>query len=152
MATPADDAASKKKLKLPKLSKKLLIIIIAGVLVLGGGGAGAYFMYFSGPSKPAAKPAPKPGKVVPLEAITLNLRDGHFLKIKLALQATADAKEAPDGSKALDITIATFSNLSVAELSSGPARETAKKELTKKITEAYKGEVYDIYFTEFVMQ
>jgi flagellar protein FliL len=150
MSTAAGEEPKKTKKKF-KLSKKLLIIIVAAVLVLGGGGGGAYFMFFSG-SKETAKPAPKPGKVVPLDAITLNLRDGHFLKIKIALQATIDATETPDGSKALDIMISQFSNLSVAELSSGPARETAKKELSKKISEAYEGQVMDIYFTEFVMQ
>src|SRR2546423_782225 len=130
-------------------SKKMLIIIVAAVLVLGGGGAGAYFAFFSGPSKP--KP-PEPGKVVPLDAVTMNLAEGHFLKLKLSLQATADAAEAPDGSKALDIAIDQFSNRTVGELSSNAARDAAKAELRKKVSEAYEGEVMDVYFTEFVMQ
>jgi flagellar FliL protein len=145
-AASADEAPKKKK----KLSKKLLIIILAGILVLGGGGGGGYYYFFA--SGPKEEPKPEPGKVIALEAITMNLRDGHFLKLKLALQATIDAKEAPDGSKALDIAITLFSNMSIAELSSSAARETAKKELREKITEAYHGEVMDIYFTEFVMQ
>jgi len=76
-AKPAEAAPAKKS------KKKLLIIIAAAVLLLGGGGAGAYFTFLSGPSKP--KP-PEPGKVVPLDAITVNLSEGHFLKLKLALQ------------------------------------------------------------------
>ncbi|GAA1794770.1 flagellar basal body-associated FliL family protein [Planosporangium flavigriseum] len=133
----------------PKKSKKKLLIIVAAVVVLLGGGAGGYFAFFSGPSTP--KP-PTPGKVVALEAITLNLADGHFLKLKLSLQATADAAEEPDGSKALDIAISEFSNRPVAELSSNAARDKAKAELRKKINEAYEGHVMDVYFTEFVMQ
>jgi flagellar FliL protein len=133
----------------PKKSKKKLFIIVIAVVVLLGGGAGAYFVFFSGPT---VKPAPKPGKVVAMDAVTLNLADGHFLKLKLALQATADVAEAPDGSKAVDIAISQFSNMEVAALSSGPARDKAKKELTKKIEEAYEGEIMDVYFTEFVMQ
>ncbi|MGC9669198.1 flagellar basal body-associated FliL family protein [Planosporangium sp. 12N6] len=139
----AADAAPKKK------SKKKLIIIVAAVVVLLGGGAGGYFAFFSGPSAP---PAPKPGKVVALDAITLNLADGHFLKLKLSLQATMDATEEPDGSKALDIAISEFSNRPLAELASNAARDKVKAELRKKINEAYEGHVMDIYFTEFVMQ
>jgi flagellar FliL protein len=134
----------------PKKSKKMLIIIVAAVVLLGGGGAGAYFMFFSGPTK---KPAPVPGKVVAMEAVTLNLADGHFLKLKLALQATAAATEAPDGSQAVDIAISQFSNMPVAELSSSAAREKQKKILKEKVEKAYpEDEIMDVYFTEFVMQ
>jgi flagellar FliL protein len=122
---------------------------VAAVVVLLGGGAGAYFAFFSGPAK---KVEPKPGKVVAMDALTLNLADGHFLKLKLALQATADVAEAPDGSKAVDIAISQFSNLPVAELASNAALEKAKEELTKKVEKAYEGEIMAVYFTEFVMQ
>jgi flagellar protein FliL len=133
----------------PKKSKKKLIIIIAAAVVLLGGGAGGFLAMSGGSAK---KPEPKPGKVVPMDAVTLNLADGHFLKLKLALQATADAAEAPDGSKAVDIAISQFSNLPVSELSSNAAREKAKKDLTEKVEKAYDGEIMAVYFTEFVMQ
>jgi flagellar FliL protein len=139
----AEEAPAKKS------KKKLIIIVLAAVVLLGGGGAGAYVAFFSGPTK---KPAPVPGKVVVMEAITLNLADGHFLKLKLSLQATADAATTPDGSQAADIAISQFSNLAVAELTSNEAREKAKKELTKKVEKAYAGLIMDVYFTEFVMQ
>lgn len=135
----------------PKKSKKKLIIIAAALIVaLGGGGAGGYVMF--APKKPEVKPAPVPGKVAPLEAVTVNLADGHFLKLKMSLQATAEATELPDGSKAQDIAIDMFSNRSVAELSSNTERQRAKKELTEQVNKAYHDEVMDVYFTEFVMQ
>jgi flagellar FliL protein len=91
--------------------------------------------------------------VVPLESITVNLAGGHFLKIRIALQATADAAAAPDGSKALDLTISQFSNKSVAELSGTKARDLAKAKLKEKVIKAYEDHsVMDIYITEFVMQ
>jgi flagellar FliL protein len=133
-----------------KKSKKMLIIIIAAVVLLGGGGAGAYFMLGSSGEK--KKEAPLPGKVISMDAITINLADGHFLKLGLALQATATAAEAPDGSHALDLAITEFSNKSVAELSSDKGREKIKEELTKKVEKAYEEEVMAVYFTEFVMQ
>jgi flagellar FliL protein len=42
--------------------------------------------------------------------------------------------------------------MEMAELSSAAGRKKAKHELVEQVTEAYEGEVMDIYFTEFVMQ
>ena len=133
-----------------KSKKKLIIIIVALVIAVGGGGAGGYFIF--APSTPAVEVAPTPGIVIPLEAVTINLADGHFLKLKIALQATAEVAEALDGSKALDICIDLFSNRSLAELSSNDERKRMKKELAEKVEKAYEEEVMDVYFTEFVMQ
>ena len=130
-----------------KSRKKLMIIVIAAVLVIGGG-AGAYFMFFA--SKTPA--APKPGVVVALDAVTINLAEGHYLKLAFALQATAKAAEKPDGSKALDLAIAQYSGMPAAELATDKGRESAKKELLGKIEKAYEDEVMDIYFTQFVTQ
>src|SRR3954462_6437611 len=129
---PADGEAAPKK-----GGKKKLIIILLALVLLGGGGGGAYFMFFAkkGESKPVA------GAVVALEAITINLADGHYLKGRIALQATDSAGEEVDGSKALDILIAQFSNKSVAELSSNTAREEARKALEAKVWKAYDHEV-----------
>lgn len=126
--------------------KKKLIIIAAGLLVLAG--FGGYLMLGKSSSAPAA---PKPGKVLALDAITVNLTDGHYLKIKLALQETSTAGSL-DGSQALDLTISEFSNRSIAELSSNTARDTVKADLAKKIAKAYDDQVMGLYLTEFVMQ
>lgn len=134
----------------PKKSKKKLIIIVLAAVLLAGGGAGAYLALFSG--KAEAKEAPKAGAVVPLEAITVNLADGHYLKMAFALQATADVEEDPDGSKALDLAIHQYTDMKVAELSDVKGRDKAKHELLEKIEKAYEEEVMDIYFTQFVVQ
>jgi flagellar FliL protein len=143
-------AADGAKPKKSKKSKKKLIIIVALVVVLGGG-AGGYFM-FAGGSGSKTPPKPTPGKVLPLDAVTINLTEGHYLKLKIALQTTSDADAEMDGSKALDKAITEYSNRSVGELSSNEERERSRQELVKKISEAYEGKVMDIYFTEFVMQ
>ncbi|GAA3149688.1 hypothetical protein GCM10010466_46300 [Planomonospora alba] len=134
-----------------KKPKKKLIVIAGGALLLVVAAAAAYFLLFSGGGA-EEEPAPEPGAVAALDAVTINLADGHFLKLGLALQATAEVAEAPDGSKALDLAIDQFSNRPMDELSSGKARNLAKQELLKKIEEAYEGEIMDIYFREFVMQ
>src|SRR5690349_7196548 len=119
----AKDKETPEGAEAPKKSKKKLIIILLAVVLLGGGGAGSYFMFFKKSDEAAAATTPEPGTVVALEAITINLEDGHFLKVSIALQASADAAEEPNGSKALDILISQFSNKSVADLSSNDARE-----------------------------
>jgi len=134
----------------PKSKKKLIILLVAIVVALGGGGYGGYVMF--APKKVEAEPPPEPGLVVPLEAITVNLAEGHYLKVKLSLQATAEVKEELDGSKALDLAVDLFSNRSAAELSSNEERNRMKKELKEKVGEAYEGEVMDVYFTLFVIQ
>jgi flagellar FliL protein len=129
----------------PKKSKKKLLILVAVVLAAVGGGA---YFFLGGSSEPAP---PEPGKVFALDAITVNLTDGHFLKLRFALQATADVAEDLDGSKALDLAVDEFSNKSVADLGDA-GRKKHKAALKKKVVEAYEGEVMDIYVTDFVMQ
>ena len=125
--------------------KKKVILLLVAMLVVGGG---AYWFLL----KPAeAKEAPKPGEVVSLEPIQVNLAAGHYLKIGIALQLTAEAHEA-DGSKALDATIELFSNKSMEELTRPDSRAKLKKELEKELKERYHGEVMGVYFTDFVTQ
>ena len=68
----------------PKKSKKMLLMIIAiAAVVLIGGGVGAFFM-LTGSS---AQAAPKKGMVTQIEEpLTVNLADGHYLKLKFSLQ------------------------------------------------------------------
>ncbi|MGI5236652.1 flagellar basal body-associated FliL family protein [Dactylosporangium sp. CA-139066] len=134
--------------------KKLIMIIAIALAALIGGGAGGYMIF--APKKATAEPPPTPGVVSVLDAITINLADGHYLKLKMTLQATTDAAEAPDGSKALDIAIELFSNRDQAGLLTSDGRDKAKKELVAKVVKAYtvekKKEVMDVYFTTFVIQ
>jgi flagellar FliL protein len=134
--------------------KKLIVIIAIALVAVLGGGIGGYLAF--APKKAEAEPAPTPGVVSVLDAITINLADGHYLKLKMTLQATTEAAEAPDGSKALDIAIELFSNRDEAELLTADGREKAKKELVGKVVKAYteekKKHVMDVYFTTFVIQ
>ena len=140
----------------PKKSKKKLMIIVIAVVVLLGGGGGAYFMLKGGKAKVA--PPPEKGVVVAIEdALTINLTDGHFLKLGFALQMTAEAgAEAIDTSEALNLAIDEYTGKTVAELSTEKGRDTAKAALLEKIEEAYKEKekqmIMDIYYTSFVTQ
>ena len=140
----------------PKKSNKLLFIVIALVVLLGGGGAGAFFML--GSDKAEAKPEPKKGIVTAIESdLTINLADGHYLKLGFALQETEEAgAEAVDTSEAINLAIDQYTGKSVAELSTEKGRETAKSELLEKIKKAYQEDgtdlIMDIYYTAFVTQ
>jgi len=125
--------------------RKKLIMLLVVMLAVGGG---AYWFVL----KPAeAKEAPVPGEVLRLEPIQVNLTGGHYLKIGVALQLTADAHEA-DGSKALDATIDLFSGRSMDELTRAEDRKKLKKVLEKELEHRYHGDVMGVYFTDFVTQ
>ncbi|HWS35062.1 MAG TPA: flagellar basal body-associated FliL family protein [Actinoplanes sp.] len=152
MADEKDTAAA----EAPKKSKKMLMIIIAvALLVVGGGGAGAFFM-FRGDT--AAAEAPKKGIVTAAEStITVNLADGHYLKLGFALQQTEDSgEEAVDLSEAYQLAIDEYTGRTVEELSTAEGREKLKADLLAKLIKTYTEDdvqkVMDIYYTSFVTQ
>jgi flagellar FliL protein len=126
-------------------SKKFLIAVV-GVLVVGGG---AY--KFAMPHK-AAPPAG--GEVVPIEAMTVNLAGGHFLKVAAGVQLVKGKATATDFnvSQAAQAVIDEFSNRTVQSLSSNAAREKLRKDLVANVKKAYPEEVFDVFLTQFVYQ
>jgi flagellar FliL protein len=130
-----DDKDAKEETK-KKGKGKLIIMVVPLVLLIAGA---AWFLFLKPKDDGAAKelPPPVPGAVVKLDPITINLDNGHFLKLGLALQPIAGAHEEPDGSKALDIAIAMFSGKSIDDISSSEGREKAKEELVARVKLAY---------------
>jgi flagellar protein FliL len=124
---------------------KKKLVVIALVLVVGAAAGWWFFLRPSGPTEPV------PGEVMTLEPIQVNLADGHYLRLGLALQLSADAHEA-DGSKALDAAIDLFSGADQAALVKAGQRQELKHELEEKLHEDYHGDVLEVYFTEFVTQ
>lgn len=121
--------------------------LIGIVLVVLAIGAAAWWFVL----RPTPEAAPKPGEVVQLEPIQVNLAAGHYLRLGLALQLTESAHEV-EGSKALDAAIALFSGLSVGEVNKPSARDHLREELEAELEHRYHGDVMDVYFTEFVTQ
>ena len=156
----------------PGGKKKMIIIAAGAAVLLAGGVGGGVFMLTKSDSASAAEATPTPtltpGDVTALDPISVNLADGHYLKIGVALQGVLAAsgghegsKTALDGSKAYDLIINEYSNLSMTELENAEQRNHFKDELQEKVIEAYKthddkGEetegVMGIYLTSFVMQ
>lgn len=127
--------------------KKKLVVIVLVLALLGGAG----YWFFLKPAGGKEK-APEPGAVLKLDAIQINLADDHYLKVGIALQASKDAGEDLDGSKALDQTIDLFSGRSIDDLARRSFRERMKKDLEHRLDQAYDGEVIGVYFTDFVSQ
>jgi flagellar protein FliL len=120
-----------------KGGKLKLIIMVVPVILLIAGAAWFFLLKPKSDSGPVTLPEPTPGAVVTLDPITINLAGAHFLKLGMALQPTSTAKEAPDGSKALDLTIRQFSGMSIDELANGEGREHAKEDLINRVKLAY---------------
>lgn len=135
--TSPPEAASKKG-----RGKLIVVLVLVTALALGA----AWFFLI----KPGDK-APKPGEVAPLEPIQVNLSDGHYLRLGLALQLVEGAHEV-DGSKALDAAIEVFSGKPVGDLNRPAEREELRHELEEILHDRYHDEVLDVYFTEFVTQ
>jgi flagellar FliL protein len=154
-APPAVDRRKGKRRRVVLLLPLVLLLAVGGVL------AKSHLAGAAGPKPDLSK---LPGAVVPLQSMTLNLTDGHFLKVGLALQLsqaatpaggtaeTTTAGPAVDGSKALDAAIAILGSHSYAQLLAPGGRASAQRALTAEVGKRYDGEVLKVYFTEFVMQ
>lgn len=132
-----------------KKSKKLLFIIGGAVVAAG---AGAYFFLFAGSGEEKAEPEVIPGEVLTVEAMSLNLADGHYLRLGLGLQLVADLQEDVDAAKARDAAIALFSGRTVAEVTDPETRDALKAELSEILVDDYHGEVIEVYLTDYVTQ
>lgn len=138
--------------------KKLLIMGLVAVLALG---AAAYFFVFSGSGQAEAEPAPEAGSVVlAVEPVAINLAGGSYLKLGFTLQFSLaydahaggghGAGATPDGSKAMDIAISQFSGAPLSDVQAN--REAMKAAFEAAVIEAYHGDVYELWYTEYVTQ
>jgi flagellar protein FliL len=140
-----DDSAAKRK------GRPMKVKIAALLVLLLVGGAVAKFTVLASPAKPAGKVTPAKGPVVPMEEMTLNLADGHYLRLKISLQTTKGTSEELDTAEAAQALIDTYSNQTVTALTGDAARAKAKERLLSKLDELYPKKILDAYYTEFVM-
>lgn len=143
----------------PKKSRKG-VVVVALVVVLAA--AAAAWFFFLKPAPAAAEDTGAAhveeevelGEVLTVDPVSLNLANGRYLRLGLALQMSADAggHGEPNTALALDQAIALFSGRDIAEVTDPAAREQLKAELAAQLAESYHGEVVDVYFTEYVTQ
>ncbi len=144
-----------------KGGKKKLVI---GAAVVAAAAAGAYFFVLAPSDDAAAAEGDQAeetveeevelGDVLVIDSVSINLAGGHYLRLGLALQLSADgsAHGEPDTARALDLAIALFSQQPIEEVNDLASRAELKAELLAELEETYHGEVIDVYFTDFVTQ
>ena len=162
MSDETEDATEGKKGKKGKKGKEGggKSNLIPAVVLAVGLAAGGYFMGGSGgdasASEKPVKEEPVPGGVATMDPLSVNLADGHFLKVGIALELVEGVEVGEfmkgDISKAKDLLIDRMGGLPMEQLTSPDGRKTIKEELAKAARKLYKDEVIDIYFTDFVMQ
>lgn len=173
-ATPAPDGADAPAASMKQSGSNLVPAVVIAIGLLGGG----FFMGGDSGGSAAAATQATPaaaeakdnthGPVQELDSITLNLADGHFLKVGIALQLAAPDEEGGGhgagggeevaAAKALDIAISLLGSHTMNELADPKERELVKTKLSELVAEAYLDPeshapvVTKVYFTEFVMQ
>lgn len=131
--------------------RKKIVMILMVLVALGG--AAFFFLKPSGEAEAAAEPPPpEPGGVVEVEPLSMNLANGHYLRIGFTMQLTAEAGEELQSAEALDLAIALFSGRAMEEVNDATHRAELKAEFLTQLQEAYEGEVMEVYFTDFVTQ
>jgi flagellar FliL protein len=143
---PGDGAAVEGAKKKSRFKSKKFILAMVGVLVLGYGGY-SFLM-------PKKAVPPSGGDVVSMDPTTLNLSDGHYLKVAISIQLVKGKAAAATffTSQAANLVIDEFSDRTVESLSSNAARQKLMTDLLDKIKVAYPGEVYQVFLTQFVTQ
>lgn len=168
-SAPGDDASSKKGKKSKKKDKGGRSNLVPAIVLAVGIAAGGYFMGGSSDPAPAAaevveEPEIVEGPLLGLEPLTVNLADGHYLRVAVSIQLTdqyEDVEEGEHGEEALahhdatrvrDTMISLFGGRGAGELASADGRDAARHELRDASSELLDGQVMEIYFTEFVIQ
>ena len=147
MSMTATKSTEKDAAEEPKGRFGLVSKLVIGLVALALVGAGTWWFVL----RPGPPVEPEAGQIVTLDSIQINLAEGHYLRLGLALQLTADVEEI-EGSQAMDAAIALFSGRKMEVLSQQANREQLKEQLAHTLDERYDGEVMGVYFTEFVTQ
>jgi flagellar FliL protein len=166
--TDADDSGGKGRL------------IVTAVLCIGLAGAGFVLggrLASGGDAEAASTEAeaevapedlePVVGGIVGLDPVNVNLADGHYLRIAIAIALSEDyvhtvsgggghgaaATEIPfETAPASDLVLGTFSGRDMTELATNEGRETARQDLLHGLENYYGEDIVTVYLTEFVMQ
>jgi flagellar protein FliL len=157
----ADSDAEGTKTAQPKGKSKKTRLLLAVVLLAGA--AGGYVLKGGGAGEePAGASAttapPKPGAMVDIEPLSLNLADGRYLRVGVAVQLVdgegGEAEEwlAEHGPVIRDLLIQQLGGAYVADLATAEGREAVRTALLEKADEHLDDDLYALYFTEFVMQ
>ncbi len=156
--------------------KRLIIMGVLCALILGAGFVlGGRLSGGAATAEPAADAAeeepaePTIDEIVDLDPLNINLADGHYLRIAIAIgvhhgeeaeedgggghgASDAEAEPSIETAPATDLVLTTFSGRQMPDLSSPEGRERARHDLLDGLVEFYGEDIVTVLFTEFVMQ
>ena len=141
-------------------SKKLLIIIVLAVVLLGAGGGAVYYFKFARPPEvQTEEKAAVSDNFYEMETFTVNLADPggkRFLKttIKLRVSSFNTVDECKTRNFELrDLVLTLLSGKEADDVVRPEDKLHLKKEIIASVNRALrKGQVQDVYFTEFLIQ
>jgi flagellar FliL protein len=131
--------------------KKFLLSMLAILIFAGGGGILFYVLQKGGENEQKTAAS---YKIMELEPIVINLSDGHYIRIAIALGYTGEESELKSKLPAInDILITTVGAMSSKELISPEGKELLKENLLLKINSVLSGvQVRNIFYREFIVQ
>ena len=157
--------------KAAKKAKKGRSNLLPALVLAAGIAAAGYFVGGTGASADAEASGVQsevehhyePGEVIELEAMTVNLAGGRFLRVGLAVLATDEfdgfvddggtARFLPEHESRLrDQLIAMFAGRELGSLSGAENLEAIKAELLDRTDTVLDGHALEIYLTDFVTQ
>jgi flagellar protein FliL len=158
-----------KKAKKDKAAKGKSNLVPALVLAAGIA-AGGYFMgggYSDATTETVeVVAAPEPGEVAELDALTVNLAGGRFLRVGVSFLTTKDFEVTPGDPKKgeparfkpeyenrlRDQVIAMFAGRELSDVVGAAQLDEAKAELLERANAVLGDHALEVYFTEFVTQ
>lgn len=154
-AAPAEQAekaaGGKRGMLIPAVVVAVAILAagaMAGGMIGGGGDAAADTL----PTEAVTEAPTELGTLVQLDSVTLNLAEGRFLKLGVAVELAPEVLEEPPTAPIYDEVIELFSPLTFEQLSDPSVRGATKQDLLTALAEVYGEQIVDVYYTEFVMQ
>jgi flagellar protein FliL len=136
----------------PPRRRRGVLVVVALVAVLAVAAAAFVLRPWDGAPAEAADAPPELGLVIPVDPISVNLTEGHYLRLGFSIQLTKDATAEFQVARALDIAIAVYSGRDAAEVNDPVRREELKTELVRQLSETFEGQVVDVYLTDYVTQ
>ncbi|UDY37191.1 flagellar basal body-associated FliL family protein [Dermatobacter hominis] len=151
----ADEGGETPSPSAPAPAKKGRFPVVVAAVVLAVGLVGAAFVLRGGggAAEEVEPEPPKAGEVVPLDALTLNLADGHLARVGVAVELTesttaADWEKAGGPSRMSDSVISRIGALRAEEVTA----ERVKDELHDAGADRFGDEFHGVYLTELVVQ
>jgi len=127
--------------------KKVIFLVL--IIALIGGGVAIYFY-----QKKSETSITNSFKIMELEPVVINLADGHYIRIAIAIEYSGDEEELRNKLPVInDILITTVGAMSSKELVSPEGKEVLKENLLLKLNSVLtKTKVRNIFYREFIIQ